>query len=129
MLFPRTPWLTRLRRHRGLWALAVAVLLIKLVAGTLCLTDGPGARFASLDGAITTSAMAATAVDLAAGSDDGGCVLGEAGGCHCVCAHSLTLPTSVVLAVARPGIRLDSPVEALGHLPTAPASLIRPPIA
>ena len=41
MLFSRTPLLVRLRRHRGLWVLAVAVLLIKLATGTICLADGP----------------------------------------------------------------------------------------
>ncbi|MHB1058700.1 MAG: hypothetical protein ACYC0F_12565 [Rhodanobacter sp.] len=126
MIFPRKPLLARLRCHRGLWVLAMAVLLIKLVAGTLCLSDGPGARFAASDSSATISVAAA---DPVVGNDDGSCVLGEAGGCHCVCAHSVTLPTAVALAVARPGIRLDAPVEALGHVPTAPVSLIRPPIA
>ena len=126
MHFPRTPLLTRLRRHRGLWMLAVAVLLIKLVTATLCLSDGPGARSAVVD---SSSTISVAVVDPAVGNDDSACVLGEAGGCHCVCAHSLTLPTTLALAVARPGIRLDAPVEALGHIPTAPASLIRPPIA
>ncbi len=129
MFSPRTPLLTRLRRHRGLWVLAVAVLMIKLVTGSICLTDGPGSHFASPDSSVTTSVAATTALDPAVGNDDGTCVLGEAGGCHCVCAHSLTLPTTVALAVARPGIRLDAPVEALGRVPTAPGSLIRPPIA
>lgn len=121
--------LSRLRRHRGLWALAVAVLLIKLVTGTLCLTDGPGARLAASASAVTTSSATIAAVDPAAGNDDGSCVLGEAGGCHCVCAHSVTLPTAIALAVARPDIPLDSPKDPLARVPTAPASLIRPPIA
>ncbi|THD07369.1 hypothetical protein B1991_08765 [Rhodanobacter lindaniclasticus] len=128
MLFSRTPLLVRLRRHRGLWVLAVAVLLIKLATGTICLADGPGARLAFPDGATAISAVAA-AVDPAVGNDDGTCVLGEAGGCHCVCAHSLTLPATVALALTRPGVKLDALVDALDRVPTAPASLIRPPIA
>ena len=32
--------LTRLRRHRGLWVLVMAVLLIKLVSGSVCVADG-----------------------------------------------------------------------------------------
>ena len=71
----------------------------------------------------------AAAVDPAVGNDDGTCVLGEAGGCHCVCAHSLTLPATVALALTRPGVKLDALVDALDRVPTAPASLIRPPIA
>ena len=34
------PLLKRLRRHRGLWVLVMAVLLIKLVSGSVCVADG-----------------------------------------------------------------------------------------
>lgn len=131
MLSHRTPLLVRLRRHRGLWVLAVAVLLIKLATGTICLADGPGTRFAATDGSVAVSALAIAAAEPVAGNGDGDgtCVLGEAGGCHCVCAHSAALPTAVALAVTRADIRLDTPVDALDRVPTAPASLIRPPIA
>lgn len=117
--------LTRLRRHRGLWVLAVAVLLIKLVSGTVCLGDGAAARFA-VASAVPAAAMA-SAVDSADAAD--ACLLGEAGGCHCACAHSVALPVALVLPVARVDFSFASPEIHSGFTPATPGSLLRPPIA
>jgi len=121
--------LTRLRRHRGLWALAMAVLMIKLMAGTLCLADTPNGRVAS---APSAAAMAQLPVDMTASAvdDDGGtCLLGEPGGCHCTCAHSATLPTATVLAVSALHPHFDAPALSSGFTPAVTGSLLRPPIA
>lgn len=119
-----TPLLTRLRRHRGLWSLAVAVLLIKLVASSICLGDAPRARLAA---AQTTVAVAALATDASA---DDACLLGEAGGCHCACAHALTLTSSgVAMPVAPPATRASVAPFDVGRVPAGGGSLLRPPIA
>jgi len=121
------PLLKRLRRHRGLWVLVVAVLLIKLVSGSICLADG-----GALDGYAGRASLAATmTVDATPQSPagDGDCLLGEGGSCHCACPHAATLPTSVVLAVGTPDAPLlVSSVDA-GRVPAVTASLLRPPIA
>jgi hypothetical protein len=122
--------LTRLRRHRGLWVLVAAVLVIKLVTGTLCLSDGPGVRFAS--GATAIVALANTPMDTAVASASGdadACWLGEGSQCHCACAHTVTLPTTVHLAVPMMDVRFDSPAILSGYTPAATGSLLRPPIA
>lgn len=122
-----TSLLTRLRRHRGLWVLAVAVMLIKLTAGTICLTDGPEKRL----GSATTTIGALMLTDtVEVSSDDArSCVLGEVGGCHCACAHTVTLPTAALLSIAMVDPRFDSPVIASGYTPAMTGSLIRRPIA
>ena len=122
--------LTRLRRHRGLWVLAVAVLMIKLVAGTLCLADAPDGRFASSPASAAT--MTQLPADMAApaiNDDDGTCLLGEPGGCHCTCAHSVTLPAATVVAVSALPPHFDAPVLPSGFTPAMTGSLLRPPIA
>ncbi|GAB3793610.1 hypothetical protein [Dyella agri] len=119
-----TPLLTRLRRHRGLWVLALAVLLIKLVTSSVCLGDAPSQRLVAAQAAV---GVAALAVD--AGTDDG-CLLGEAGGCHCACAHSLTVTSaSVAFALSPQPERLEPARSDTGHLPAVTGSLLRPPIA
>jgi len=122
MFLPSTPLLARFRRHRGLWTLAVAVLLIKFVAGTVCLADGPRA-ISVVD--IDTTMVVQAAVDA---SDPGDCVLGEKT-CHCDCAHSVSLPTShAPLLGSIPGDLQYAPaVPALA--PAISGSLLRPPIA
>jgi hypothetical protein len=128
MIRSTPPLLTRLRRHRGLWVLAVAVLLIKLAAGSICLGDNPAAT-ALADAQATTSVLATMDSATAATPDDNACLLGEAGGCHCACAHALTLATSVTLSVALIETSTESFRLSPGMVPAATGSLLRPPIA
>lgn len=121
--------LTRLRRHRGLWVLAVAVLMIKLVAGTVCMADAPEKRLVST----TTISPASLPVDTVAASvsadDANACLLGEGSGCHCACAHTVTLPVTTPLAIARVEARFDAFDIHSGFTPATTGSLLRPPIA
>jgi hypothetical protein len=121
--------LTRLRRHRGLWVLAVAVLLIKLVSGSICVADGPGARFASATAAAPTTLLADTAVSTVSTDDANPCLLGEGRSCHCACAHSVTLPASTPLPLAKMDARFAPLSIHSGFTPAATGSLLRPPIA
>ena len=121
------PLLKRLRRHRGLWVLVMAVLLIKLVSGSVCVADG-GERD-GFSGRVSVAAAAAMQATPQVPSDDGACLLGEGGSCHCACAHAATLPVSLVLAVGNPGMSLVIPSADAGHVPAVTASLLRPPIA
>lgn len=119
-----TPLLTRLRRHRGLWLLAVAVLLLKLVSSSVCLGDAPAQRLAAAQAAVGVAAWVA---DADAGGD---CLLGEAADCHCACAHSLTVTSAGIAFVLSPQpARLEPARSAAGRLPAATGSLLRPPIA
>ena len=120
--------LTRLRRHRGLWVLAMAVLLIKLVSGSICVADGPGARFASTT-ATTTTLTADTAVSTVSTDEANTCLLGEGGGCHCACAHSVTLPASAPPPIAMIEARFAPLTIHSGFTPATTGSLLRPPIA
>jgi len=127
MPLPSLSLLQRLRRHRGLWLLVMAVLLIKLVSSSVCVADG-GQRdgFSARAGVVATMTLQAAA-PAAAGDTD--CLLGEGGSCHCACAHAAGLPTSVVLAV----VPADAPTLVFsaeaGRVPAITASLLRPPIA
>ncbi|UJJ53493.1 MULTISPECIES: hypothetical protein [Rhodanobacter] len=121
--------LTRLRRHRGLWVLAVAVLLIKLVSGSICVADGAGMRFASATAAAPTTLVADTAVSPTAADDANSCLLGEGSGCHCACAHSVTLPASAPLPIARMEAHFAPLTFHSGVTPATTGSLLRPPIA
>ena len=121
------PLLTRLRRHRGLWVLVMAVLLIKLVSASICVADG-GERDGFSGRASVAAAMTIHATAQAP-SSDGACLLGEGGSCHCACAHAATLPVSMVLAMGNPGMPLAIPSADAGHVPAMTASLLRPPIA
>lgn len=121
------PWLTRLRRYRGLWLLAVFALMIKLVGGTLCAADG--VRFADVK---ETQRSAVVLADAAAtpDSDSGGdCLLGEGGSCHCACAHAAPVPTMVMLSVTAQTIPFDLPPAPVDHRSAQMTSLLRPPIA
>lgn len=128
MIRPRPPLLTRLRRHRGLWLLAVAVLLIKLVAGTACLADAPEKRLVSTNTVSAASMPADTVIATVSVDDSGTCVLGEAD-CHCACAHTVTLPTTAPLAIARVESRFDDFTIHSGFTPATTGSLLRPPIS
>lgn len=128
MIRSTSPLLTRLRRHRGLWVLAVAVLLIKLAASSICLGDSPAATGLA-DAQATTRVLATMDSATAAAPDDNACLLGEAGGCHCACAHALTLATSVTLSVALIETSTESFRLSPGMVLAATGSLLRPPIA
>lgn len=120
--------LTRLRRHRGLWVLAVAVLLIKFASGTVCLVDGPETRFAAA-ASITTVSVPMAATASVSGEDTNTCLLGEVGSCHCACAHTVMLPSTATSSIARMEARPSLPVISSGFDPATPGSLLRPPIA
>ncbi|WP_426700685.1 hypothetical protein ACPPVV_15080 [Rhodanobacter sp. Col0626] len=120
-----TPLLTRLRRHRGLWALAIAVLLIKLVSSSICLADDPSARLAATQAVVGMTADSA----VAGTSGDAACLLGEAGDCHCACAHALTLTSSMLMPLAPTAARMMSSRLSPGLVPDTTGSLLRPPIA
>jgi hypothetical protein len=122
--------LTRLRRHRGLWVLAVAVLLIKLVSGSICVADGPGARLASTTVAATPPPLLAdTTVATVSMDDANSCLLGEGSACHCACAHSVTLPVTAPLPIASMDARFAPLTIYSGFTPATTGSLLRPPIA
>ncbi len=121
--------LTRLRRHRGLWVLAVAVLLIKLVSGSICVADGLGARFASATAAAPTTLLADTAVSTVSADEANPCLLGEGRSCHCACAHSVTFPVSAPLPIVRMEARFALLTIHSGFTPATTGSLLRPPIA
>lgn len=127
MSSPSLPLLKRLRRHRGLWVLVMAVLLIKLVSGSVCVADG-GERDGFSGRASVAAAMTVDATPQVP-SSDGACLLGEGGSCHCACAHAATLPVSMVLAVGSPGMAMVNPSADAGRVPAVMASLLRPPIA
>lgn len=121
------PLLLRLRRHRGLWALVVAVLLIKLVSGSVCLADG-GERDASPGrGYAVASAAMVVAAPVRAG--DGECLLGEGASCHCACPHAAGLPSLVMLTVNAPEAPFLVSSAHAGRVPAVAGSLLRPPIA
>lgn len=117
----------RLRRHRGLWALVVAVLLIKLVSGSLCLADGGERDMSASSGHAVVAALSDAPVSQPAG--DGDCLLGEGASCHCACPHAATLPASAVLAVGQHEAPFVSASVAPGRVPDVTGSLLRPPIA
>ncbi|TAM61492.1 MAG: hypothetical protein EPN49_06775 [Rhodanobacter sp.] len=127
MIRAKPPLLTRLRRHRGLWMLAVAVLLIKLVTSSICLGDGLKARL--VDAKAATSALVVMDSATTDASDESACLLGEPGGCHCVCAHALTLTTNMTLFVAPVDATMESSRLSLGLVPDTTGSLLRPPIS
>lgn len=117
--------LVRLRRHRGVWTLALAVLLFKVAMSTFCALDGPRAVFASSAPAGSAATIQSGTVD----ADDDYCALGEGGGCHCTCAHAVALPTHApaVATTERPS-RLHATVPA-GESPAFARSPLRPPIS
>jgi hypothetical protein len=121
--------LTRLRRHRGLWVLAVAVLLIKLAAGSVCMADGTYPADSLNNIAAASSLSFDAPADPAAADENGDCVLGEAGGCHCACAHTLPLPAVASLSVARMEMHFEALAIHSGFEPATTGSLLRPPIA
>ncbi|URX61553.1 hypothetical protein KR767_15995 [Luteibacter anthropi] len=113
--------LNRLRRHRGVWLLALAVLLFKVGMSTFCILDGPGP--------VTTLIGDAPGISASIDNDGDHCVLNEGKGCHCACAHTVAMPATILPVVA--AIPASQPPAAI---PVAPSphfqrSPLRPPIA
>ncbi len=123
------PLLARLRRNRGLWVLATAVLLIKLVSSSVCVADGSGARLASAaSDAAPTTLLVGNAVS-AVSDDANACLMGEGSSCHCACAHSVTLPANVPALADKVGVGHELFVIHSGFTPATTGALLRPPIA
>lgn len=122
-MYLATPRLfTRLRRQRGVWVLALAVLLFKLTMATFCLLDGPVA--ASVDTA--TAAVSVATSDSAPGDT---CVLDEGAGCHCSCAHNVAVPSTMPAMLAGvPHVHVTAMLRT-GVTPGYERSPLRPPIA
>ncbi|HET8555215.1 MAG TPA: hypothetical protein VFL78_10345 [Rhodanobacteraceae bacterium] len=109
--------------------LAVAVLLIKLVGGAVCLVDTPEKRFDASTTVTVVTMPIDTEIDRATADDLGGCLLGEVASCHCACLHSVPLPTSLPLPVGKVAANFTPPTVLPGFIPAAIGSLLRPPIA
>ncbi|HET8898325.1 MAG TPA: hypothetical protein VFN09_06100 [Rhodanobacteraceae bacterium] len=122
----RPPLLTRLRRHRGLWLLAVCVLVLKFASGTVCLADGV---LAATPDAPVAAWLDAVTGDPAAAQSEPACLLGEGSDCHCTCAHSAPLPITLATLPASPLPLPWLPRLLPGRLPAAQTALLRPPIA
>jgi hypothetical protein len=107
----------------------MAVLMIKLASGTLCLADGPNARVAADTAATGTVALAfdSASADIPGDPDD--CLLGEGAGCHCSCAHSIALPMSVALSVHAMPVSFHTPATSPDFVPAMTGTELRPPIA
>lgn len=108
--------------------LLIAALLIKVAAGTICVLDGPG-QSSVANASEQTLTLGTTQADMASTNDSDGCLLGEAGGCHCACAHAVALPATFPVLAAVIGLPM-----VISHLPAAPTPLVspsplRPPIA
>ncbi|UJM92011.1 hypothetical protein LRK24_08860 [Rhodanobacter denitrificans] len=104
----------------------MAVLLIKLVSGSICVADGPGTRFASATAAAPTTLLADTAVSTISADAANPCLLGEGRSCHC--AHSVTLPASTLLPIAMMEARFAPLTLHSEFTPATTGSLLRPPI-
>jgi hypothetical protein len=116
--------LARLRTQKAPWLACLLAMLFKLAAVSLCFADG--LANASQNGVPAVAAAVSPDSGLSNGE---GCVLGEVGGCHCTCAHSVPMPISDQPSSV--GLLADSewPVEPRLFPPAHSASLIRPPIA
>ncbi|GLQ91986.1 hypothetical protein GCM10007901_09370 [Dyella acidisoli] len=118
------PLLPRLRRSRGLWVLAVAVLLFKVITTSICFADPSASSSVWKHTSVTqVSSMKASV------PDDGDCLLGEAGGCHCTCAHNLPVPAGPAWPVLPQSLAFTPEASFIGIVPNPARSLLRPPIA
>jgi len=61
--------------------------------------------------------------------DGGDCLLGEAAGCHCACAHAVPLTGLGTSNTAALNGGFEPPFISSGYQPAPPGSLLRPPIA
>lgn len=120
--------LARLRRHRGLWVLAVLVLVFKLASGSVCLADAPSAALTA-HASTTATAMVASAPASGDTASDPACLLGEVGGCHCACAHAMPVPAATAPSTFAPMLALVLPPISSGIRTAALGSPLRPPIA
>jgi len=120
------PLLTRLRRLQGAWGLCVFVLIFKLMTGVICLADGPTST-ATADG--TTLGAVGPLAEATGGDEGGDCVLGEAAGCHCACAHAAPLTAVVAIDALARTTGVEPTFLSSGYQPAPPGSLLRPPIA
>jgi hypothetical protein len=126
-MFARPPsFLVRLRRHRGVWMLALAVLLFKVAMSTFCALDGPRAVFA---GSAPAGSADATIQSGTADADDDYCALGEGGGCHCTCAHAVAIPAHAIALAATERPSSLHPAVPEGESPVFARSPLRPPIS
>jgi len=122
---PYDSLLRRLRLSRRAWLLVAVAMLIKLATATACLLDGPGLAIApagEADGIHLVMAQASPAGDEA-------CVLDEAGGCHCACAHAVTLPAAafdLATVALLPTYAARAPLTPSLRVAASP---LRPPIA
>ena len=119
--------LSRLRVHRGAWLVCVLTLVFKLFASSVCLADDSLTTLSDPSGSPQVVAVSDAAEP---GLGDAGCVLGDAGGCHCACAHAVPLPP--LAAASAPVAALSSsdwPPISPHCVPAHTASLLRPPIA
>jgi hypothetical protein len=116
----------RLRRQRGAWVLALAVLLFKVAMSTFCVLDGPRLDFGGNGAVAGTPGEAATAT-----ADDATdyCVLGEGSGCHCSCAHAVALPASDAGVAVTVTLSPLAPPLPPALSPAIARSPLRPPIA
>lgn len=126
MPFAASPLLTRLRRHRGVWVLVIAVLMIKLVSSSICIGDDPAATLAQAQTTEWTMAVAPSVADVSA---DQACLLGEAGSCHCACVHAATLAGHGMQVIFGLDGKNESSRFVPDHLPTMTGPLLRPPTA
>ncbi|HKT27374.1 hypothetical protein [Dyella sp.] len=117
------PLLTRLRRHRGLWVWAVAVLLFKVMTSSICLAD----PLTSISAAQANTPAQLSSINTST-PDDAGCLLGEAGGCHCACAHNMPVPIGIAWMLPRQDVSFVPFPAATGAIPDITRSLLRPPI-
>lgn len=113
---------TRLRRHRGVWMLALAVLLFKVAMSTFCVLDGPRV-------VLSGDAAGATIASNATLDDDDLCVLDEGKGCHCTCAHAVALPASIAGVIVPSLVSRVHPALPVAAPPAFARSPLRPPIA
>jgi hypothetical protein len=120
------PVLARLRARSGAWMICVAVLLFKIFASSICMADRPHALPVS---AGVTFEAAASYADAQLSSDEGACLLGEVGGCHCACAHAVPLSAVGPLHAFAVAGSFDRASISSGYLPPIAGSLLRPPIA
>ena len=118
--------LSRLRRHRWMFGLAMVVLSFKLIAGTVCLNDAATTRHAAT---LATGAAAVAAPMVGSSGADGGCLLGESGGCHCACPEASPVPVTLQWSVGGFDSRFAFRVPDYAFAPARAAPPFRPPIA
>jgi hypothetical protein len=129
------PLVHRLRRYlRVVALLCVGLVVMKSGVAALCAAEAfaappPAAASAGLDTGESIEAAVDADVDAATDSETGPCWHGGAGGCHCACAHVMTLlPDPAVVAAPASGAQRFP--AALYPLRGAPQDDdLRPPIA